>query len=548
MNRKKLSVLLFGSIVGIIFNPFCANAGVVVSIDSELEINSSSLSYRAGTLYTTLNEEFVEVEISPDLLLESLEVLRKTERRIFQISINPNSTSGSTEFIDFPLRGTEVGATFYNLDTGGLSDLLRGYVELPVGSPPHPDDVAQQLLNSDNLFQSLPLQVGLPSNILIGSQTYLTFDPSVPGLVDIQFRPLIILLSVRGQYLEVGETLRSFVEQPYTYFSEDIMSRPLVYREALSSLDRSSAITAAMGLINAACQDMDDCAHLEQQARGVQFFQSLQDSSYEIPSPPVSFSLSEYWRNSSYIIWEPNNSNETWNDVYITVCQVLANLGETKKLLELKSLLNEQFLTYPVPDNDLIQAASAVVWAWNGHIDNAERALSRAVILSEELPDKQFEVANIGLHVSKILRESGYIEKADEIYSGMSELRYQARVRAFDQINQYLVECEEEISVCSLDNLLIMESEAYRAGLFGIGHIFLTRSNWFFDGFAWESIDRDIAWLHGRFAYLIGMKLTNTHSKINRLRYLESSLIDAWPENREFLEGIMERFIQELNM
>ena len=504
------------------------SGGVIIRIDSKLKLEPTMLSYRGEHLYAVIDGKQLEVRISPKLILEALEILKKTNRTTFQISINPTTTK-QVAYIDFPLRDTEIGQAFLKADEGGLSDLLTRSVELPWGAPSHPDDIAKQLLETDTDYQSLPIKVGIPSSILIGSQTYLSFNPSAPGLVDIRFKPLIAFLSVRGQYLAVDERIQTFVERPYRPFAEDIKSRPLEYRKTLPSLEKASAITAAMGLINAGCRTAGSCTHLLRQSRIAHLTQSLKQVHRE-PSPSLSRSsdiLERHWRNFSSVTWKPGNNSKAWSSSYNALCQILANPSNEKTTSTAKYLISQQFQQYSVPDDSILQAASAVVYAWKGNVNAAEQSLQRAIKLSEKSVEDRFEAANIGLHVSRILRAAGDEEKADEIYFIMKFIRDEAQVAAFDKFDKLLQTCELESTSCSLNHLLIWESEAFRAGLFGSIHLWLLKSEWFISDLGWEIPGRNVAWLHGRFAYLIGMRLDDPTERLNRLRYLESYADDS---------------------
>ncbi|NEO47953.1 MAG: hypothetical protein F6K55_29070 [Moorea sp. SIO4A3] len=546
LSSRFISAIISAAIT--VFVPRYAYAGVVVQLDSEFELDPSMLSYKGQYLRAVIDGKQLEVRISPNLILEALEILEQTNRDTFQISINPTSTSESASYIDFPLRDTEIGKAFYEVDKRGLSYLLNHLAELPEGAPPHPDDVAQQLLETETDYNSLPVQVGIPSSISLGSQTYLSFDPSAPGLVDIQFKPLIVFLYVRGQYLAVDERLQTFVERPYLPLAEDIRSRPLEYRNNLPSLERAAAITAAMGLINVGCQEARSCAHLLRQSLIAKLSQSLRQPRRE-PSLTSSYILARHWRNFSSVTWEPGDNAEAWSAFYNALCQVLANLGNSETLSKVKDLILQQFKTYSIPDEALLQAASAVVYAWDGNANASEQSLQRAIELSEESFEDRFEVANIGLHVSSILKSAGDEEKADEIYLRMKSIRDQAQVAAFDKTDKLLQDCEHKSISCSLDDLLMWEAEAFRAGLFGTSHLWLANSSWFFqtDG-SWDVPDRDVAWLHGRFAYLIGIRLDGITARLNRLRYLESSTSDASPANRSHLESLLGHFRDSLEL
>ena len=509
------------------------SGGVIIRIDSKLKLEPTMLSYRGEHLHAVIDGKQLEVRISPKLILETLEILKKTNRDTFQISINP-TTTGQAAYIDFPLRGTEIGQAFFEADKGGLSDLLTHSVELPRRAPSHPDDIVKQLLETDTDYQSLPIKVGIPSSILIGSQTYLSFNPSAPGLVDIRFKPLIAFLSARGQYLAVDERLRTFVEQPYRPFAKDIKSRPLEYRKTLPSLEKAAAITAAMGLINAGCRTAGSCTHLLRQSGIAHLRQSLKQVHRE-PSPPSppplllwSYDILErYWRNFSSVTWKPGNNDKAWSSSYYALCQILANSSNEKTTSTAKDLISQQFQQYSVPNEPILQAASAVVYAWKGNVNAAEQSLQRAIKLSEESVEDRFEAANVGLHVSRILISAGDEEKAAKIYFRMKSIRDEAQVAAFDKFDKLLQTCELESTSCSLNDLLMWESEAFRAGLFGFTHLLLLHSEWFVSDFGWEIPGRNVAWLHGRFAYLIGIRLDDPTERLNRLRYLESYADDS---------------------
>lgn len=499
--------------------------GVTINIDSKLQLESKNLFYKEGYLHAAINEKKLKVKIDPNLLQEVLGV-QKNNRNIFQISVNPTAT-GQVSFIDFPFRDTnEIGQAFLKADMEGLTNILRHSVELPEGAPVHPDDIAQQLLKTDTDYFSLPTKVGTPSSILIGSQTYLNFNPSAPGLVDIQFKPLILFLDVRGQYLVVDERLKRFVEKPFLPLANDISSRPLEYREILPSLEKAATITAAMGIINSGCQEIESCQHLLLDIKVEQLWQSFvtaKKTSFPTSSPSAQINLMTHWRDFSSIEWKTGNNDEAWSASYDALCQILANQGNYEVLSATKDSIAQQFQTYSAPEEPLLQAASAVVYAWDGNVKKAEQSLLRAIDLSKESIEERFEVANIGLHVSSILGAFEEQEKADKIYQNMKSIRDEAQLLAFDKIDNILKGCEFEPSSCSLNELLAWEAKTFRTGLFGNTHLLLMNSNWFFsNSWDWDVPGRDVAWLHGRFAYLVGIRLDELTGRINRLRYLES--------------------------
>ena len=126
--------------------------GLQLDISSDLPLNPQNLQYRDGHLQATINEQQYAVKITPLELITAIEVVQNTKQREFEVSIDP-TRSGQVPYIDeklTPLLGFPM--LMGDLDFAGV---VGGQEPLPVGSPRHPHEEAEVLINSDDKYGEL---------------------------------------------------------------------------------------------------------------------------------------------------------------------------------------------------------------------------------------------------------------------------------------------------------------------------------------------------------------------------------------------------------
>lgn len=238
-------------------------------------------------------------------------------------------------------------------------------------------------------------------------------------------------------------------------------------------------------------------------------------------------------------------SQEELTDSLLSYMKVLLKPEESKKVIEsisdkekkrIKTSLSERarelskqkFLNNSVPPNDsLLMAASAVTSAWNGDTKAAQEKLDLAIKFSNNYPGTRFQVIKMGYFVGQIIKKEKK-SMGEEIDLRMQFEQRKAKVKAYDEIDhcldhylkgyekKSLLRCipeykDKQTKDLRIDTLRILETYARDSGLYK----YVPR--------------RDLAWLHGRFAYLIGNEINDLTQKKDRLRFLSAYTQEAQP-------------------
>lgn len=536
--------------------------GLQVQIDSKLDLKPSDLSYSESYLRANTKEKQLAVKVEPKIILDSMRVVEqanKIGKKVFKVSIDTTAV-GRNKYTDEILEGegegegVQIGESLLSADKS-FAKLVWGRIPLPEGAPQHPYSEALKLLKTDSEYKKLPVQWKEPPRS--APQIYLSFDPNAPGLVDAKFNPQVFFFSPYGGVpLSVDKKLQSLAERPYQPLIKDIKARPLAYRdrEVLPFLDRAATITATLGLIAAGCRQAESCTELKRQVENSSDQTSLsqtpqKESSFRPLIPPdkdrsIKAWEEQYikedrfikaWEELSFQTFQPSDAPKAWAIAYDTVQEAVREYHSQAPKQEVKDLVVSQFIDRKVPENSLLQAASAVALVWNGEFDAARKALYHALDLSKNYPGDRFEVAEIGKYVITSIHWS-LEEKSDSSLKDdlkhfekihlehLETVRVSAQLAAFDEVDQYLTGCEQKPKTCSSEDLRTWEADAARAGLF-------------------ESIpNRDVSSLHGRFAYLIGIQIKDPEQQSNRLRYLSFYAQNAEEDNRSHLEKLLADF------
>lgn len=530
--------------------------GLQVQIGS-IFLKPSDLSYSEGYLRANTKEKQLAVEVEPKIILDSMRVVEqanKTGEKEFQVSIDTTAVEKKHYYTDKILEGegVQIGASLLKADED-FGQLVQGSIPLPEGAPQHPYSEALKLLKTDSEYKKLPVQWKQP--LRSSPQIYLSFDPNAPGLVDAEFKPQVSFASPYGPVpVSVDKNLQSLAERPYQPLIKDIKARSLAYRKLLPSLDRAATITATLGLIAAGCRQAESCTELERQVRN----SSDQTSSSQAPQeesnsrqviPPardryIKAREQQYikareqykqyikaWKELSFQTFQPSDTPKAWAAAYDTVREAVQEKDSQPRNQEVKDLVVSQFIDRKVPEDSLLQAASAVALIWDGKSDAARKALSHlyhAIELSEKYPRDRFQVAEIGTYVIYSLFQSD--KNLYNLLNFFEEMSHSAQLAAFDEVDQYLTRCEQKPETCSSEELRTWEADAARAGLFEF------------------VLNRDVSLLHGRFAYLIGIQLKEREQQKNRLRYLLFYAQNAkGDEHRSHLEKLLDNFQARLD-
>ncbi|MBW4457618.1 MAG: hypothetical protein KME55_36015 [Nostoc indistinguendum CM1-VF10] len=517
----------------------------------KLRLEPSAISYSGGYLRANIENKQEKVKVSPKIVREAIKVIAGTDKLVFQVSVDQTEIRRN-EYIDEALQGTEIGKRFLQGDLG-FASIVYGNVALPKPRPTHPYNEALILLNTDAKYSELPTKWNsFPESY---PQIYLYFDPNAPGLVRTEFKPQVFFRSPSGLPLEVDEEVQKLGERPYLPLIKDVKERPLAYRAISPELEQAASITATLGLLEAACRKPGSCKHLYSQTSWIKNFltwnngEPLENKTDEQQQGEIDTwwqEIQEKWKRLNSPVFQPGNTGPAWVGAYNVVQGViqkklLIETDEEKKQAEkLKSLATEQFLNYKnqiVPDDPLLLAAKAVVLAWNGKKAAAEQSLDQAIQLSAENHIDRIEVLKIAQYVHKYENPLLYKIVYSLIENPIESQLKEARTAFYNQVDKYLQSCTEDLAnstpKCSEKDLREWEAKANRAGL--------TQDTSY-------TSTRDIAWLHGRFAYLIGVQLKEKARKSDRLRFLSFYAQESQGEHRSQLRKWEADFKKQLEI
>jgi hypothetical protein len=427
-----------------------------------------------------------------------------------------------------------------------------------------PNTEALRLLDTDTNYRQLPQQwIKQPFSY---PQIFMSFDPEMPKLVRMEFRPQVLFPSPSGYIVQVDTQTQTIGENPYVPLKQDFAQNPNVYLEAMPIVERATSITSALGFVAAACKQPKSCQHLviesnnDEKAKLEKEYNNLEKRLVILTIVPGSLKkeldLYYKWSELSIRNFQPNQSPKAWGYAYDDVNQVIRhtiNFGIKKATIssenlkpEAKSVLTflaeqdlilakqqltlakQQFLNYSIPENDtLLQAAAAVVFVSEGrepNLEKAQQSLNKAIELSGEYQGDRIEVTNMGSFVGKMMKERWSQPKGETIIKEMDKLRTEARLKAYDRVDSYLSECMTAILNCPSKKLQTLEVDLARTGLD-------------------RSLETgDIAWLWGRLSYLIGVQ--EPQWKANRLRlllsYAKSAKTNTHRSELKRLAGILE--------
>jgi hypothetical protein len=522
----------------------------------ELDLEPSDISYNGGYLRVDIEDQQIKIKVSPNIVREAIRVVEHNDNFVFQVSID-YTLVGRNKYIDNALKGTNIGKFLLEGDLGFASIVHNG---LPLPNPQtiHPYTRALQLLINDAEYRTLPTEWESPP--LSWPQIYLYFEPAVSGLIRTEFKPQVFFNSPYGHSLEVDEKVQALGERPYLPLIKDVKEYPLAYRGISPSLDRAASITATLGLLEAACQKPRSCKDLKSQTkRNGKDYKDKIDKEKVAPDPSTAlnrFRLNQTWEKLSHPVFQPGETPKAWAAAYdalqrairkeyaaynfvqegIKKKSLVKKLKEQKKVGELKqdikrlereaeflirqaaplkNLAKQQFLHYPIPNDSLLLAASAVFFAWDGNETIAEQKLNTAIQLSSDYAGDRFNVLKMGLYMASIInRTDSGKELAYSIVNRVKPLLNQAKNAAYDEVENYLKSCLENLAKCPEEELRKWEANAVRTELTG------------------KMSTRDLAWLHGQFSYLIGIQLEQPEKQRDRLRFLSFYTQNAWEDNR----------------
>ena len=128
--------------------------GLRSDIRSDLMLNPQDMSYAYGYLEVKIGGEQQKVKVSPLVLLETLEIVDKTDKRVFEVSLD-RIDSGGVPYFDEKLNPI-IGRSFFNADLE-FAGLVQGGQQLPEDGGKHPFDEILQQLESDQEYRKLPL-------------------------------------------------------------------------------------------------------------------------------------------------------------------------------------------------------------------------------------------------------------------------------------------------------------------------------------------------------------------------------------------------------
>jgi hypothetical protein len=488
--------------------------GLQIDVTQKIAISSSDLSYKNGYLYSNLRNRELKIPVSSIELKEAIQLVQDNNERIFETSLDQirvpevQLIMGTFPYISKPLRGTKFLASLFLYADIEFARLVQGDIKMPVTNIKDPYSQALDLLNTDAQYQSLPSQWSRPP--LSWPQLYIVFDPNTQDLISLNFNPQVLFRSSSGHPVEVDSQTQTVGEKPYQSLREDVKKHPNLYREVLPIVDRAASITEVLGLVSSACSQPKSCQNLlvspaaNEERQLEEIYKKL--SPNESKNKPQSLKkLINRWPELSLREFQPSQSPESWAAAYDAVWIAIENPNLRNRALEIAA---RQFLTQTVPSNDpLLQAAASVVFVAQGGQDNlvkAQQSLDNAINISSSSNyyGEQNKVARLGLAVSGIMNFLG-MKEANKVYTKSKKLLDSSSLQSYKEIDSYLENCMQNSSPCSSKDL--RTTEAATASI-----------DWTISLSSEKDID--VAWLYGRFAYLVGLK--EPASRINRLRLL----------------------------
>lgn len=496
-----------------------------------LFLEPSSISYSGGHLHVKIEGEQRTVKVSPNIVQEAIGIVEKADNLVFQVSEDERAVSSKerdNRYIDQTLRDTLIGNQLYDADIEFADEIVFAGAPLPEPRPIYFYKEALRLLKTDAEYRKLATQwESVPES---WPQIYLYFDPKVQGLVSLEFKPQVLFRAPFGLPLEVDNETQSLGERPYLPLIKDIKDRPLAYRVILPELDRAAEITATLGLLEAACKTPGSCRDLYSQAASISNKTSESKTNEQQGVEADIFNwqkeiratrkeLNKEWERLNLPVFQPGNTPQAWATAYNVLQKAISGAHEDPNQVEqLKGLTAKQFLNYTVPNDPLLQAALAVIYTWDGKKALAEKKLNQAIQLSADAPRDRIQVLKMGYYVATytyFMPVPGNSQPERSIQN-LQSLMNQARMDAYDEVDKYLQSCIEKLGNCPEQDLLRWEAEAFRAELTDKDEYMQTR---------------DLAWLHGRFAYLVGIQLKEPVKQRDRLRFLSFYAQEAQEEH-----------------
>jgi hypothetical protein len=533
-----------------------------------LRLEPSALSYGGGYLRVMIKNKQVEIKIRPEIVLEAVKVVESTNKLVFQTSIDDTQT-GQIEHTDEALlkKGKEIGEILLKGDYA-FAGIVQGGEPYPNRGAVHPYIEARRLLDKDPEYHQLTSQwKKLPES---WPQIYLYFNPAVKGLVSFEFKPQVLFRSPDSLPLEVDKNIQTIGERPYLPLVKDIKEHPFAYREISPALDEAASITATLGVVKSACKKVGSCSQLENQAQARLNSQHSEESINKEGTSQLSsnskgldfvyqlkktkWDLEDRWEDLGLPVFQPGNTSKAWAAAYDTVQSTLiaydtvrhADFGNdlTRALTKKQKLMAwlqkgtaQQFLNYPVPNDPLLQSASAVILALNNKEVEAGEKINQAIELAAKHPGDSIEVMRIGLNVAKIITDAGNAKLGNEIQKKVEPFLIKSWMAAYDQVDKYLNDCNKDLIKCPEKDLRKWEAEAVRSQLIEI------------DNSATLSAESyNIAWLYGRFAYLIGIQLKDRVKQMDRLRFLSHYVEKTEGQNHEQLQNLESDFKRRLGI
>lgn len=548
--------------------------GLQVSLakSASLRLNPADIHYANGTLVVTLDNRLERIDIAPDLILEAFDLATRSDLTEYQASIDLLAVNGLVKYTTPELKKHTRLANLFLMADIDFSAFFQQSRPLPGSSIRHFYDEAIQRLKTDDKYRQLARQWPQPPTSW--PQIFISFDPSVSGLVLFDAKPQLMFLSSAEQALEVSPADRETAEIPYQPLIDHVRNYPAVYRANSPLLEKVSSIAATMGVLRSACRDPGRCAHLLAQIENGRrkLEDSLGDSYWEPPQQgsellrhyDLEFKMIEFtlaWRALAIRAFTPSDKPESWAAAFDTVRRTMEKLKNgfrattTKqahksplplppeveqevsrhenRLRLLVADLDEkegdawentkkQFSDFDVPDSSLLQAAFGVVLAINADFSRARDRLEHAMNLASGHSGDQVQIAVMASFVALLAQTPPNIV-SDDLNSALDRLARRvdtARTAAYDTVSAYLDTCTKSIKNCSELDLRHWEADAGRALLLG------------------KLEGRDLAWLHGRFCYLIGIRLADPVARADRLRVLAAYREKASKEHQSALSEL----------
>lgn len=555
--------------------------GLEVNIGSARNLSVSNLYYNNGHLHANIENEPVNVKVSPKIVQEAIRVMEHTDKQVFQVSLD-STAIGNIPYIDEALKKTTIGQSLLDADLKFASVVNGSSKDMPLLNEINPYKKGSDLLDKHADYKKLPDKWINPP--LSWSQIYLSFKPMVSGLVQLEFKPQIFFLSASRHPVQVSEEIEKLGELPYEPLEEYVRNNPQAYIKAVPAIKNAASITATLGLVAAGCQKPASCLNLKYQAWINSIISYLsndskkqtEDDANQLKIKKVQEAIKQAWKAQSNFMYEwdkrnfqhsfrnfhpGNNSNTTWANAYDAVQRSIKNLStedlidsilsymkvsltpeQLKKVTEgisekmeetntriegAEELAKQQFLNNPVPKEDsLLMAASAITFAWDKDIKNAQEKLDLATKQSTNNPGTYFQVVKMGRSVGQIIKKENK-SMGEEIDLRMKFEQRKAKVKAYDEIDHCLKDYEKKkLLNCIPKDISRKDKQTKDLKIYELCML----ENYARDSGLYEYVPRrDLAWLHGRFAYLIGNEINDPTQKKDRLRFLSAYIQKAQP-------------------